>query len=250
MIAFVKALVATVLGFFRGSPWKELTYGYDSVGIVLPKGSPFDGKPVLVKTHIGVVEAWWDHGRLYQTQEGTEADGFCWVCYDDAFQLELDDVQWWMPLPLVLAANAEPSNFGNNEKHCSQCDRPVIDAAEITNGKCRGCAGETEVEYINHYVCCGEKWQDQWSSMCNDRCPSCNAEIEPYYSENADEEGADGFSREKALHAALASMNQFECDRCGKILNANNAVQDGEKLICPDCQKRKAIDSAVHSTYH
>ncbi len=107
MIALLKILVAAVLGVFRGSRWKELTYGYDSTGIVLPVGAPFDGNPVLVKTHIGVVEAWWEQGRLTETQEGTEADGFCWVCYDDAFQLELDEVRWWMPLPLVLGADAE-----------------------------------------------------------------------------------------------------------------------------------------------
>jgi hypothetical protein len=35
--------------------------------------------------------------------------------------------------------------------------------------------------YTNYYKCpCGEEWEDQWSCMCNDRCPSCNKEIEPY----------------------------------------------------------------------
>lgn len=27
------------------------------------------------------------------------------------------------------------------------------------------------------------EWVDQWSCACNDRCPACNAEIEPYASE-------------------------------------------------------------------
>ncbi len=40
--------------------------------------------------------------------------------------------------------------------------------------------------YLKHYECdqCGCTWTDEWSCACNDRCPSCNAEIEPYEDEN------------------------------------------------------------------
>jgi hypothetical protein len=31
---------------------------------------------------------------------------------------------------------------------------------------------------------CGLGWTDEWSCACNDRCPECNAEIEPYASED------------------------------------------------------------------
>ena len=31
---------------------------------------------------------------------------------------------------------------------------------------------------------CGLRWTDEWSCACNDRCPECNAEIEPYASED------------------------------------------------------------------
>ena len=43
---------------------------------------------------------------------------------------------------------------------------------------------EEELKFRNHYHCddCDEEWQDEWSCMCNDRCPSCNKEIEPYES--------------------------------------------------------------------
>jgi len=36
--------------------------------------------------------------------------------------------------------------------------------------------------YKNYYRCPndGTEWKDEWSCMCNDRCPECNAEIEPY----------------------------------------------------------------------
>lgn len=36
--------------------------------------------------------------------------------------------------------------------------------------------------YLKYYECseCGTKWTDEWSCTCNDRCPSCRAETEPY----------------------------------------------------------------------
>lgn len=39
--------------------------------------------------------------------------------------------------------------------------------------------------YLNHYRCseCGTEWDDEWDCTCDDRCPTCNAEIEPYASE-------------------------------------------------------------------
>lgn len=37
--------------------------------------------------------------------------------------------------------------------------------------------------YRNRYEHCGTVWSDEWSCMCNDRCPICNAEIEPSHSE-------------------------------------------------------------------
>jgi hypothetical protein len=35
--------------------------------------------------------------------------------------------------------------------------------------------------YRNEYFCeeCGTEWTDEWSCQCNDRCPTCNLEIEP-----------------------------------------------------------------------
>ena len=35
------------------------------------------------------------------------------------------------------------------------------------------------VKYYNHDECDVE-WSDEWSCACNDRCPVCDAEIEPY----------------------------------------------------------------------
>lgn len=40
--------------------------------------------------------------------------------------------------------------------------------------------------YLKFYECdqCGATWTDEWSCACNDRCPSCNAEIESYEDED------------------------------------------------------------------
>jgi hypothetical protein len=44
--------------------------------------------------------------------------------------------------------------------------------------------GESATMYLNHYRCtCGHEWTDKWNCMCNDRCPKCDTEIEPYQSE-------------------------------------------------------------------
>lgn len=60
----------------------------DSKGnLILPAGKPFDGNPILAKTNTGFVEAWFCK------------DNWQWVCYDDQFQLEFDDVIAWFELP-------------------------------------------------------------------------------------------------------------------------------------------------------
>jgi hypothetical protein len=35
--------------------------------------------------------------------------------------------------------------------------------------------------FKNSYECseCGTTWTDEWSCMCDDRCPKCNTETEP-----------------------------------------------------------------------
>lgn len=37
--------------------------------------------------------------------------------------------------------------------------------------------------FRNHYRHCGTEWDDQWDCQCNDECPECKAEIEPFESE-------------------------------------------------------------------
>lgn len=41
-----------------------------------------------------------------------------------------------------------------------------------------------DLEFVNKYCCsdCNVQWEDVWSCMCDDKCPNCNKEIEPYKS--------------------------------------------------------------------
>ena len=51
--------------------------------------------------------------------------------------------------------------------------------------------------WVNYYKCYHEDsyeegepaafWTDNWSATCNDRCPVCNHEIEPYHSVEIEE---------------------------------------------------------------
>ncbi len=71
-----------------------------------------------------------------------------------------------------------------SEMFCRECygDGFVLgDAANAPDA-------DTGSLFVNHYHCeaCDIEWDDEWSCACNDRCPSCNAEIEPYESEDVE----------------------------------------------------------------
>jgi hypothetical protein len=48
------------------------------------------------------------------------------------------------------------------------------------------------MNYENRYRHCGQRWSSTWDCMCNDRCPVCNREIEPYESTEIDEDENEG----------------------------------------------------------
>jgi len=61
------------------------------------------------------------------------------------------------------------------------------------------------IKFVNHYVCeCGHEWEDEWDCACNDRCPACNKEIEPYISDDGSlPEGAVEAARTRLLEGRL-----------------------------------------------
>ena len=56
----------------------------------------------------------------------------------------------------------------------------------ITRNECPLCLAHHPAEegitfYTRDFLCprCGTEWEDVWCADCNDKCPTCNAEIEP-----------------------------------------------------------------------
>lgn len=42
--------------------------------------------------------------------------------------------------------------------------------------------------FMNFYKCpCGNSWCSSWECTCDERCPACHKEIEPYHSEDVKE---------------------------------------------------------------
>lgn len=56
--------------------------------------------------------------------------------------------------------------------------------------------------WFNKYYRCskGHEWQDEWDCLCNDRCPVCNKETEPY-----DHAEIDQTAEDKAITDALVN---------------------------------------------
>lgn len=53
--------------------------------------------------------------------------------------------------------------------------------------------------FNKYYRCpCGTEWQDEWDCLCNDRCPTCDTECEPY-----DHVEIDLNSEDKAIQDAI-----------------------------------------------
>ena len=72
----------------------------------------------------------------------------------------------------------------------NNCYLPALDIQVIRNGFNEpiynikdGVDGET-IWYLNLYFCknCKLEWKDEWNCTCNDKCPICHSEIEPYNS--------------------------------------------------------------------
>ncbi|MDX8128133.1 hypothetical protein QLH52_12630 [Methylomonas sp. OY6] len=70
------------------------------------------------------------------------------------------------------------------------------------------------VRYLNQYRCpyCQTEWEDGWDCGCNDRCPNCNKEIEPY--ESALIEGESAETEWPVEEPALAKATPDGANRC------------------------------------
>lgn len=70
----------------------------------------------------------------------------------------------------------------NMVERCECCGLP-LEIGQI--GLCDNCQDQSTDTWTNHYRCvCGEEWEDVWDCCCNDRCPLCGKEVEPYISDD------------------------------------------------------------------
>ena len=60
---------------------------------------PMDGTEILIKTHIGVVSAYFCIEE--PDNDARDSGVYDWICYDDKFQLdgESSGIIGWMPIP-------------------------------------------------------------------------------------------------------------------------------------------------------
>lgn len=71
--------------------------------------APKDGTEILIRTDRGAVQAWYSPGEWSDEtpDHPREYSGSVWVCYDDVFQIEIEETpegdfsaaKQWMPLP-------------------------------------------------------------------------------------------------------------------------------------------------------
>lgn len=64
-------------------------------------------------------------------------------------------------------------------------------------------------EYLNHYRCsiCGYHWTDEWSCMCDDRCPECSTPISPYFSKKLEEKAVTEEETEESFEERLRRIS-------------------------------------------
>ena len=75
-------------------------------------------------------------------------------------------------------------------------------------------AENSPVRFLNQYRCpyCQTEWEDVWDCACNDRCPDCNKEIEPYESALIEGESAQTkspFEEPVLTNATAAGVNRL-----------------------------------------
>ena len=101
----------------------------------------------------------------------------CETCYEKGWlEVSADGIK--APERLIFvkrcgACNLYPTDMAAAE---ARADERGSDALAVV---CR------QPQFVNYYPCPddGTRWSMTWSYMCNDRCPACNHEIEPYRSE-------------------------------------------------------------------
>lgn len=161
-----------------------------------------------------------------------DIDGLCEALNVDGLHLRKEKMEFYYALvngegATVAGVNLTHVNF-TKELEALIGDPDPVGTADAKAGV-----------YTNHYLCDNDKtrWDTAWSLMCNDKCPTCRREIEPYAStENA--------SGDEVIHnqAVYNEANVLEDAK----LDAENAQRGAAAwdALLPDV-RIKIIDAAV-----
>jgi hypothetical protein len=89
-----------------------------------------------------------------------------------------DDTRW------IAAEDQEHADHYAEGASWRQCGGRILTLgghSGATAADLRRVGCDVVLRYRNEYVCPrdGTAWSDTWSCMCNDRCPTCDDEIEP-----------------------------------------------------------------------
>jgi hypothetical protein len=74
--------------------------------------------------------------------------------------------------------------------------------------------------FRNHYSCerCEQGWTDEWSSMCDDDCPSCGARhMSPYESDDLTEIVEERNGKFIALRSSASAENEADYEEIAVI---------------------------------
>ena len=97
-------------------------------------------------------------------------------------------------------------------------------------GSYSGIFFEEETIYHNQYKCvCGHEWADTHTCACNDRCPVCNKEIEPFRSDILQEDAGE-YSR-PSFQCSLFTSEQMTGSGQLNMLDQINQVADVKRRL-------------------
>jgi len=104
-----------------------------------------------------------------------------------------DDKHGWVPAETInVETYAYVSERNQNPPaFCPGCGKQHSEE-DTDGGRCLGCEvslmpydpEREKHRFLNKYQHCGVRWVSSWTCECNDKCPECGAEIEPYESED------------------------------------------------------------------
>lgn len=145
------------------------------------KGEDFSSVPVFEEK----IKVW---KFITDTNDGTSCSLF--VDEVKAEQAYIDMVCSYEAVKEELGKNTRPTfNDANEawEEAVYSGTSGIIDTIDLDFEEIvlitKAPSDDSPVKYRNFYRCsCTHEWEDTWDSMCNDRCPVCNKEIEPYQS--------------------------------------------------------------------